>query len=71
VTGSYASSTGLFTIAASGADTLLVYDDNGNDAGANYRGIVLVGYIDTGTADTYTSTGSGAAGEGHQYLVVL
>jgi len=73
VTGSYSSSTGLFTLAASGADTLLVYDDNGFLAGGGLRGIVLVGYVDTGGADTWgTSTSGGAAGaEIARYLVVL
>jgi len=69
--GSYSSTTGLFTISNAGADTLLVYDDNGQAAAGNYRGVVLVGYVDTGGADTFTRV-SGAADVGTAtYLVVL
>ena len=66
--GSYSSTTGLFTVSSSGADTLLVYDDNGVVAGGNMRAIVVVGYIDTGAADTWTTT---ATGDLATYLVVL
>jgi hypothetical protein len=60
--GSYSSSTGLFTISNAGSDTLLVYDDNGQIAAGNYRGIVLVGYVDTGGADTFTMVSSATVG---------
>jgi hypothetical protein len=57
IQGTYNSSTNLFTVDTGGSDSLLVYDDNGNAAGGAYRGIVLVGYIDTGAADTLTAVG--------------
>ena len=52
LTGSYSSTTGLFTVDTGGSSTLLVYDDTADAAAGNYRGIVLVGYIDTGAADS-------------------
>jgi hypothetical protein len=52
VRGSYSSSTGLFTISASGADSLFVVDVDGAAGTADYSGIVLVGYATSATAAT-------------------
>lgn len=57
LTGDYNSSTGLFTVNTAGASTLLVYDDNGQTAGGNYRAVVLVGYVDAGGVDTLSGGG--------------
>jgi hypothetical protein len=56
ITGTYNSTTGLFTVDTGGTSTLVAYDDNGDTAGGSYRGIVLVGYTDQGAVDTYTGT---------------
>jgi len=58
LTGSYSSSTNLFTVDTAGTSTLVVYDDTGDAAAGGYRGIVLVGYVDTGAADTWITTGT-------------
>jgi len=50
--GSYSATTGLFTLSNGGSDTIIVYDDDGDAANSVYRGIVLVGYIDSGAVDT-------------------
>jgi len=55
--GTYNASTGQFTVDTGGNDSLFIYDDNGTAAGGNWAGIVLVGYIDTGAADTLTAGG--------------
>jgi S-layer protein len=55
LTGDYNSTTGIFTVNTAGTSSLFVYDDNGTTAGGNYRGVVLVGYIDAGGADTWTA----------------
>ena len=57
LTGTYSSSTGLFTVDTAGTASLFVYDDNGDTAAGNLRGIVLVGYV----ATSVTGIG-GAAG---------
>jgi hypothetical protein len=67
--GTYSSTTNLFTVDTAGVSTLLVYDDTGVVATGNYRGIVLVGYVDTGAADTWT--GAHGAIDTMTYLVVL
>jgi len=61
ITGDYNATTGLFTVNTGGSSTLLAFDDNGNTAGGNYRGIVLVGYTDTGGADTYVAAAAAGA----------
>jgi hypothetical protein len=58
LSGSYASATNIFTVDTAGTSTLVVYDDTGDAAGGAYRGIVLVGYLDTGAADTFITTGN-------------
>jgi len=55
LTGTYSSTTGLFTVDTGGTSTLLVYDDTADSAAGNYRGVVLVGYVDTGAADTWVT----------------
>jgi hypothetical protein len=56
LTGTYNSATNQFTVDTGGSSSLFVYDDNGVTAAGNYRGVVLVGYLDTGAADTWTGT---------------
>jgi hypothetical protein len=70
VNGTYSASTNVFTISTAGSDSLLVYDDNGQSAAGNYRGIVLVGYIDTGAADTFVMVSSNAATGTATYTIV-
>lgn len=57
LTGSYDAGTGVFTVNTAGTSTLLVYDDNGTTAAGSYHGVVLVGYTDTGAADTWSAGG--------------
>jgi Ca2+-binding RTX toxin-like protein len=57
ITGTYTASTSFFTPSISGTDSLYVYDDNGTTAAGSYRAVVLVGYVDTGTVDTLSTTG--------------
>lgn len=54
--GIYNSSTNQFTLSDTGTSSLFIYDDNGDVAGATYRGVVLVGYVDQEGNDTYTSS---------------
>jgi len=62
VSGVYDATNQTFTVALSGADTMFVYDDNGDNTGGNLRGIVLVGYLDAAGNDTYTGTFTGVGG---------
>jgi len=55
VTGTYSS--GTFTATANGADTAVIWDSNGTTAAGTYKAIILVGYVDTGTADTLSAAG--------------
>lgn len=58
VRGTYSSSASTFTADANGVDSALVYDTNGTTgAGTTYEAIILVGYVDTGTADTISNGG--------------
>jgi hypothetical protein len=50
VHGNYVASTGIWTTAAAGTDTLVVYDADGAGAGTAVEAIVLVGSSVTGTA---------------------
>jgi len=56
--GTYNATTNQFTVDLAGTSSLFVYDDNGigNATAGAYRGIVLVGYVDAGGADTYVGT---------------
>ena len=55
--GDYVPATGLFTVNTGGASTLLAVNTDGIiTAGVNdFVGVILVGYIDTGAADTFAS----------------
>ena len=58
ITGTYDSATATFTIGTSGTSTLYVFDDDGSaSVTTNYRGIVLVGYVDAAGNDTAAATG--------------
>jgi hypothetical protein len=48
-----------FVISNTGLDSLFVYDDNGDTAGGNLRGLLLVGYVDTTGNDTFSGTFTG------------
>lgn len=51
--GTYSSSGNTFTASLTGTDSAFVYDTNGTTAGGTtYAAIILVGYVDAGTADT-------------------
>ena len=53
ILGDYVASTNTFTISTSGTSTLVAYDDDlAAGAGTNYRGIILVGYVDGAANDT-------------------
>jgi len=65
VLGMYDAVAGTFTITTAGTSTLYVYDDNGDTAGGNFRGIVLVGYTDPAGNDTMSDgTTTGLVGVG-------
>jgi hypothetical protein len=58
VTGSYTASSGFFTPSVTGTDTAVVFDSDGTGtASATYSSVILVGYVDTGAADTAGTTG--------------
>lgn len=57
VKGTYSASANTFTASTSGTDSALVYDSNGTTAGGTYQTIVLVGYVDSGSADTISNAG--------------
>ena len=62
ITGNYDSATNLFTVSNTGTSTLFAYDDDGIlNVSNNFVGIVLVGYTDTGAADTYIAGGTTGA----------
>lgn len=58
--GTYDSTAATFTFSTTGSDTLFAYDYDGSTSTSDLRGIVLVGYVDSGTTDT---TASGLFGE--------
>ena len=53
--GTYDATANTFTFSTTGTSSLFAYDFDGNSATNDIRGIVLVGYVDTSTADTMTS----------------
>ena len=58
IVGTYSSSANTFTIATSGTDSMYVYDDTGTqNAATQFRGIILVGYLDGAANDTGAATG--------------
>ena len=52
ILGVYDSSANTFTISTAGTSTLVAYDDDVGGAGTNYRGVILVGYVDGAANDT-------------------
>jgi Ca2+-binding RTX toxin-like protein len=52
-----ATSVTSFTPDTSGTATLYVYDADGTGTGSTLRGVVLVGYVDSGSNDTGAATG--------------
>ena len=48
---------GVFTASSTGTDTALVWDADGTGAGVAFNAIILVGYVDAGTADTISNAG--------------
>ena len=48
---------GVFTASATGIDSALIWDSNGVSAAGTYSAIILVGYVDAGTADTISTAG--------------
>ena len=52
-----ATSVTAFTPDTSGTATLYVYDADGTGTGSTLRGVVLVGYVDSGSNDTGAATG--------------
>lgn len=55
VRGDYVASTGIFTASATGADSIVEYDNDGTGVGTTIETIVLVGFA--GTASTTTADG--------------
>jgi len=55
IKGTYDASAQTFVFSSTGTDSLFVYDFDGLDSTSDFRGVVLVGYVDTGTADTMSS----------------
>ena len=53
--GTYSATAQTFVFSTTGTDTLFAYDFDGSNTTNDIRGVVLVGYVDTGTADTMTS----------------
>lgn len=53
--GAYDATAATFTFSTTGTDSLYVYDFDGSTATNDLRGIVLVGYVDAGAADTGTT----------------
>ena len=55
IRGSFNGTTGAFTISATGADSVLVYDANATSGATDFQGIVLVGYATSTTALNLTA----------------
>jgi len=55
IKGTYDATAQTFVFSSTGTDSLFVYDFDGLDSTSDFRGIVLVGYVDTSTADTMSS----------------
>ena len=53
--GTYNAAAQTFVFSTTGTDSLFAYDFDGNSATNDIRAVVLVGYVDSGTADTMTS----------------
>jgi len=57
ITGNYTASTSYFTPSVTGTDTAVVFDSNGSTSGGTFAAVILVGYVDSGSADTVGATG--------------
>jgi Ca2+-binding RTX toxin-like protein len=55
IKGTYDATAQTFVFASTGTDSLFVYDFDGLDSTSDFRGVVLVGYVDAGTADTMST----------------
>jgi len=70
IRGTYSSTAQTFVFSASGVDSLLAFDADWSlqsmSSGGAYKGIVLVGYVDTSTPDVFSTTPatSGLLGQG-------
>jgi len=53
--GTYSASANTFTFSTTGTDSIYAYDFDGNSTTNDIRAIVLIGYTDSGAADTMTS----------------
>jgi Ca2+-binding RTX toxin-like protein len=53
--GTYDATANTFTFSTTGTSTLFAYDFDGDATTNDIRGVVLVGYVDSGTADTMIS----------------
>ena len=55
--GTYDATANTFTFSTTGTSSLYAFDFDGSSATNDIRAIVLVGYVDAGTADTLNATG--------------
>jgi hypothetical protein len=53
--GTYDATANTFTFSTTGTSSLFAYDFDGSDTTNDIRAVVLVGYVDSGTADTMTT----------------
>ena len=53
--GTYSSAADTFTPSNAGADSILAYDNNGTTAAGGYSAVVLVGYVDALSNDTFNT----------------
>jgi hypothetical protein len=58
LTGTYASAGNTFTPSLAGADSLFIFNSDGDTNGGSNHGVVLVGYVDALQNDTLTATGN-------------
>ena len=62
ITGTYSSSTQMFTFSATGADSMFVWDfDGSSTSGTDMYAVVLVGYVNSATSYNMTSGLTGTA----------
>jgi len=53
--GTYSASANTFTFSTTGTDSIYAYDFDGSSTTNDIRAVVLVGYVDSGAADTMTT----------------
>ena len=53
--GTYSASANTFTFSTTGTDSIYAYDFDGSSTTNDIRAVVLVGYVDSGAADTLTT----------------